>query len=165
MFFYNEWQYPNPTIVDQRHKDERHYIIATSSRSDRKAFISNSVRIARMCAPPIRDTVGYTPLYQEFLDFGITSFRGSVPQDLACSICKENTPDSEGDLAKKTWWGHRHSSIKKSNTLLESACLTKEDAKVQIVDCEHVFHKTCFLVWIKEYDVCPVCRRKQYRSD
>lgn len=56
-----------------------------------------------------------------------------------------------------------HKFIDKKNENLDdvcSICLEKFDIIdiIKKLPCEHIFHKKCLLKWLKESDLCPLCK-------
>jgi hypothetical protein len=33
---------------------------------------------------------------------------------------------------------------------------------MRLVSCGHHFHRLCVLLWLKEHNTCPMCRKQQY---
>ncbi|CAI2369972.1 unnamed protein product [Moneuplotes crassus] len=75
----------------------------------------------------------------------------------------------------------KYSRMKTSLKILKSilSIVTEEDLQANLggilatfdtngvcllVDCAHIFHKRCIKDWIKEYNTCPICRKKIYEK-
>ncbi|KAF2681230.1 hypothetical protein K458DRAFT_457276 [Lentithecium fluviatile CBS 122367] len=114
-----------------------------------------------MLTQPIRDIVGYTPLYQEFLDYSFTRIRDPTECDSACFICAEKVPkrEVEREAVTRSWWWSRAGTKKLPTIAANEQFDTKpKTAKVKIVDCGRVFHTRCLMFWMKRHNTCPVYR-------
>ncbi|KAL8093277.1 hypothetical protein AgCh_035242 [Apium graveolens] len=43
-----------------------------------------------------------------------------------------------------------------------SICLQDDEEEVSVLECNHVFHQSCIVKWVREKNTCPLCRCKLY---
>lgn len=53
-----------------------------------------------------------------------------------------------------------HSFVNKSSNLSECViCLEKmkENEKLTILKCSHIYHHSCLVLWLSKKSICPLC--------
>ncbi len=73
-------------------------------------------------------------------------------------ICTKNKCKKYYDYYKKNK-NLKQKLINDSNNDICSICLENlKDDKCVILSCEHIYHKVCIKMWLKNNENCPICR-------
>jgi hypothetical protein len=116
----------------------------------------------------------YLPALQEFLDYGIRRLSFQAQQVPACLLCETPHPEppkADDEPVARKWWQRRSAVVEptpdRRDSVMGVATVSSEEKKkkknprVNIVECGHVYDKSCLVL----VNACPVCERTQYRTE